>query len=75
MSISKRKLIAWLKKNGFEELPRRATSHIQFALRGVKVAIPDHGSKEMEPKSIDLMAKSLAAIGFDPKKVKEELKR
>lgn len=74
MSTSKKKLLEWLKNNGFEELPRKATSHRQFAFNGVKVAVPDHGSKEMDPKLIDLMAKRLAVVGFDPKKVKEELK-
>jgi len=45
-----------------------------FRGKGVKVAVQDHGSAEIEPKYVDLLAKRLVAIGFDAAQVKKELK-
>lgn len=73
MALTRKELVRWLLANGFIELPRKASGHRQFELKGVKVAVPDHGDPHVEPKHVSLMARQLAAIGFDPKKVKQEL--
>lgn len=74
MALTRKELVRWLLANGFEEkLPRKANGHRQFELRGVKVAVADHGDPHVEPKHVSLMARALAAIGFDPKQVKKEL--
>jgi predicted RNA binding protein YcfA (HicA-like mRNA interferase family) len=73
MALTRKELVRWLLANGFAELPRKASGHRQFELKGVKVAVPDHGDPHVEPKHISLMARQLATIGFDPKKVKQEL--
>lgn len=73
MATSRRRLIDWLLENGFTELQRRATSHRQFMFKGFKFAVPDHGSQDIEPKVITLLAKNLAPHGFDPKRIKQEL--
>lgn len=74
MATDRRKLVTWLLYNGFTEVPRKATSHRQFTLNGFKFAVQDHGSPDIDPKIIDLLARNLIPHGFDPRKVKKELK-
>lgn len=72
--VERKQLVKWLLKNGFAELPRKATGHRHFEQRGVKVTVVDHGSPSVEPKHISLLARQLAPLGFDPKKVKKDLR-
>lgn len=74
MAVTRKELVAWLLSHGFEEVPRKASGHRQFVLKGVKTAVPDHGDPHVEPKHIALLARQLASIGFDPKQVKQELR-
>jgi predicted RNA binding protein YcfA (HicA-like mRNA interferase family) len=73
MALTRKELVRWLMDHGFEELPRKASGHRQFELKGVKVAVPDHGDPHVEPKHVSLLARQLTTIGFDPKQVKREL--
>lgn len=74
MALTRKALVEWLLKNGFTELPRKASGHRYFELRGVKISVPDHGAPDVEPKHVSLLARQLSTIGFDPKQVKKDLR-
>jgi predicted RNA binding protein YcfA (HicA-like mRNA interferase family) len=75
MAVDRKHLADWLLSKGFQELPRNSSGHRYFELKGFKVAVPAHGKKDLEPRIITLLARNMARLGFDQKKVKEELLR
>ena len=73
VALSKRKLIHWLLTHGFEELPRRATSHRRFRGPGTTITVPAHGRLELSAKHAGMLIRELEKAGFDRDQVREEL--
>jgi predicted RNA binding protein YcfA (HicA-like mRNA interferase family) len=73
VALTKRKLIHWLLTHGFEELPRRATSHRRFRGPGITITVPAHGRLELSAKHTSMLIRELEKAGFDRDQTREEL--
>ena len=73
VALTKRTLIRWLLAHGFEELPRRATSHRRFRGPGTTITVPAHGRLELSAKHAGMLLRELEKAGFDRDEIRKEL--
>lgn len=72
--VTRRRLEAWLLRNGFVLVKGKMSGHVQYERRGVKIAVPGHGPTDLSKKHVALIVRALAAAGFDRARVLEELR-
>jgi predicted RNA binding protein YcfA (HicA-like mRNA interferase family) len=54
----------WLRRNGFVEMPRKASGHRYFENGGVKIVLPGHGPKDLTKKHVGMLRRQLAEAGY-----------
>ena len=66
-------LVAWLLRNGFNELPGKKGGHRFFHKEGVKITLPGHGPNDLTKKHVGMILRQLEQLGYDRKVVRDEL--
>lgn len=75
MALTKQKLIKWLLKNNFQQLPGKQTSHHRYRHEpsGVVVTVPMHGRSEFSKKHLGMVLRQLEEAGFDKNQARVDL--
>jgi len=75
MALTKQKLVKWLLKNDFQQLPSKQTSHRRYRHKptGVVITIPMHGRPELSKKHLGMLLRQLEEAGFNKEQTRVEL--
>ena len=71
--VTVKAFVAWLLRNGFNELPGKKGGHRFFGKDHVKITLPGHGPNDLTKKHVGMIMRQLEQMGYDRKVVRDEL--
>jgi predicted RNA binding protein YcfA (HicA-like mRNA interferase family) len=71
--VTVKELVAWLLRNGFNELPGKKGGHRFFGKDHVKITLPGHGPNDLTKKHVGMIMRHPEKMGYDRKVVRDGL--
>ncbi len=73
--VTRRGIERWLLAHGFVRLSGKATGHIAYESRGIKISLQGHGPQDLTKKHVGMILRALEGIGFEKTKTRKELEQ
>ena len=71
--VTRRAMIDWLRRHGFQLQPGKATGHQHWVKGSCKITVPGHGPSDLTKKHVALTIRALEKAGFNRDDVRKEL--